>query len=216
MPPRERARRPPSAARANPDPLIRLQVFLNVPYDRPYEPLFLAAIAGTCGQGLEPRTALELPAQQGRLDRILQLIRRCRYSIHDLSSVRLVKGVPRFNMPFELGLAVATRSAARHDWWILEARRYRLQRSLSDLAGFDPQIHNGRPLRMLQIIDDMFSRPGKRAVPLVAVLDLLERQAPAVRRRYGSLYTKGGFRSLVFTATTFCDQLRKSPVEPEG
>jgi hypothetical protein len=119
-------------------------------------------------------------------------------------------------MPFELGLAVATRSTARHDWWILETRQYRLQRSLSDLAGFDPQIHNGRPLRMLQIIDDMFSRPGKRAIPLVAVLDLLRTQAPAVKRRYRSLYTKGGFRSLVYTATTFCDQLRKTPVEAEG
>lgn len=119
-------------------------------------------------------------------------------------------------MPFELGLAVATRSTRRHDWWVLETRPYRLQRSLSDLAGFDPQIHGGRPLRMLQIIDDMFSRPGTRAVPLDAVLDLLKRHAPAVQRRYGSLYTKGGFRSLAYAATAFCDQLRKNRIEPAG
>jgi len=45
-----------------------------------------------------------------RLDRIFDLIKSCRYSFHDLSRVELdVRGLasPRFNLPFELGLAVA-------------------------------------------------------------------------------------------------------------
>ena len=56
--------------------------FLNVPYDKKYETLYLAFIAGLCGFGLTPRAALEVPSSERRLDRILSLIQRCRYSFH--------------------------------------------------------------------------------------------------------------------------------------
>jgi hypothetical protein len=54
--------------------------FLNVPYDRRYEPLYLAFIAGLCGFGLIPRATIEIPGSERRLDRIIGLIRSCRYS----------------------------------------------------------------------------------------------------------------------------------------
>jgi hypothetical protein len=57
---------------------------------------------------LLPRSALEIPGPTRRLDRILELISACRYSFHDLSRVQLSRGAPRFNMPFEAGLAVAS------------------------------------------------------------------------------------------------------------
>ena len=80
-------------------------------------------IAGLCAFGLRPRATLEIP----RLDRILELVSACRYSFHDLSRVQLAGGVPRFNMPFEVGLAVATaRWRPAHQWFILEARRARV------------------------------------------------------------------------------------------
>jgi hypothetical protein len=45
-------------------------------------------------------------------------------------------------MPFELGLAVAIQvsRAQRHHWYVFEARRHRLNKSLSDLAGTDPAV----------------------------------------------------------------------------
>jgi hypothetical protein len=52
---------------------------------------------------------VEIPGGARRLDRILRLIRSCRYSFHDLSRVELDRNpppTPRFNMPFELGLAI--------------------------------------------------------------------------------------------------------------
>ena len=52
---------------------------------------------------------LELPGPQRRLDRIAELLASCHYSFHDLSRVETAgpaPRVPRFNMPFELGLAV--------------------------------------------------------------------------------------------------------------
>jgi len=190
---------------------------LNVPYDPPYEPLFLATIAGLCGLGLRPRAALELPSSQRRLDRIFALIRRCRYSIHDLSRVELTDGVPRFNMPFELALAIATSRGrgSRHEWWVLEASPYRLQQSLSDLNGTDPLIHRGQPLQMLQRLDGLFSRPTSPEIPLPAILALLQERAPAVRNRYGDLYTPGGFRTLVYAATTLSDNLRREALRAE-
>jgi hypothetical protein len=88
-----------------PRELRRRSVFLNVPFDESYEPLFVALISALVALGRIPRCVLELPEMgSGRLARILQLIRSCSISIHDLSRV----GLPvRFNMPFELGIAVA-------------------------------------------------------------------------------------------------------------
>ena len=87
----------------------RYSVFLNIPYDSAFENLYLAYIAGLSAFGLIPRATLEIPTSQRRLERILKLLQQCAYSIHDLSRVQLdakAPRVPRFNMPFELGLAV--------------------------------------------------------------------------------------------------------------
>src|SRR2546426_1771012 len=91
---RRRSRRQPDAA------------FLNVPYDSKYEELFLAFLAGLSGFALIPHATLEIPGSRRRLDRIVHLLRRCRYSFYDLSRVEL-DPTPRFNMPFELGLVLA-------------------------------------------------------------------------------------------------------------
>ena len=63
-------------------------VFLNIPYDRAFEPLYLAYIAGLSAFRLAPRATPQIPGGERRLDRILDLIRDCRYSIHDLSRAR--------------------------------------------------------------------------------------------------------------------------------
>jgi len=85
-------------------------VFLNCPFDSKYENLYLALIAGAAALGLKPRCVLEIPTTAARLTRLVDLISQCDYSIHDLSRVQLsgpAPRCPRFNMPFELGLAVA-------------------------------------------------------------------------------------------------------------
>src|SRR2546425_6001346 len=106
--------------------------FINVPYDASYESLFLALIAGLSGFGLIPRATLEIPTSARRLNRIVGLLRRCRYSFHDLSRVELdprPPKTPRFNMPFELGLAVTLEQtrARRHSWFVFEARAHRVK-----------------------------------------------------------------------------------------
>ena len=67
-------------------------------------------MAGLSALGLFPRATLEIPGGERRLDRIFDLIQTCASSLHDLSRVELDQKrpiTPRFNMPFELGLAVA-------------------------------------------------------------------------------------------------------------
>ena len=92
-----------------PQPVSPDAVFVNIPYDEGFRRLYLAYIIGLTQLGLEPRATLGIPGGERRLDRILALIQSCRYSIHDLSRVQLDRNpprTPRFNMPFELGLAV--------------------------------------------------------------------------------------------------------------
>ena len=109
------------------------------------------------------------PADPESLERLFELIERCAFSVHDLSRVELSlhrPRVPRFNMPFELGLAVAlSLSKGNHRWYLLEARDYRLQASLSDMNGFAPQIHHGMPTGILTALTNAFvnrvvSRPS--------------------------------------------------------
>jgi hypothetical protein len=121
-------------------------------------------------------------------------------------------GVPRFNMPFEAGLAGAVSCIRRHDWWLLEAQPHRLQQSLSDLNGSDPVIHGGQSDGMLQALDSIFSRPAWPEIPLNTIHELLLERAPGVRARYGGLYTPGGFRTLVYAATALSDRLSRAAV----
>lgn len=91
-------------------PVDPKSVFLNVPFDTEYGPLFLALMAGLAGLGRTPRCVLEVSGGgRNRLERIFGLIARCGVSLHDLSRVSLSGdlAVPRFNMPFELGIAYA-------------------------------------------------------------------------------------------------------------
>lgn len=180
-----------------------------MPFDGRYAPLYLAAIAGLCGLGLRPRGVVEIAGPQRRLERIQNLLGRCPISVHDLSRVELSRGAPRFNMPFELGLAVEMSRHQKHEWFVLESRPYRLQRSLSDLNGTDPLIHGGRPEGLLQVLADVFDRPHKPRVPLEPIFDHLRRQAPTLSRRYGGLYTRGAFADLVWSATDLAAQFRQ-------
>jgi hypothetical protein len=125
--------------------------FINVPYDERYQDLYLAFIAGLTAFGLDPRATLEIPGRDRRLDRIFELITSCQYSFHDLSRVQLDRKrpqTPRFNMPFELGLVLGWLQASRrsnHTWFLFEGVQRRVSKSLSDLDGTDPYIHDERP-----------------------------------------------------------------------
>ena len=192
----------------NPKP--RGEVFLNIPYDKKFDRLFVAYIAGISAFGLVPRATLEIPTSSRRLEKIMELIGTCHYSIHDLSRVELdmsAPRTPRFNMPFELGLAVAGHTEARRDkrqWFVCEAKAFRLSKSLSDLNGTDPYIHDGRIVGVFRELCSIFSKPHEQPTvqQMGQIYSELRRTLPAILRRSGSnsLYNTRVFKELAVAA----------------
>jgi hypothetical protein len=183
--------------------------FLNIPYDQRFKSLYLASIAGLCGFGLIPRATIEITGSRRRLERIVELIQKCRYSFHDLSRVEVDRApppTPRFNMPFELGLAVAyaMNRGARHQWFVFESRSNRLKKSLSDLDGTDPYVHEGDADGVIKALANALSRARNR--PKLGELREIHRDLKSAARklkrelRGGSLFEAAPFMDLVMLA----------------
>jgi hypothetical protein len=199
--------------------IARSDVFINLPFDAEHEPIFLTMIAGLVALGMNPRSVVQIPASVDRLRRLVRIIQECPFSIHDLSRVRLSGGgpfrVPRFNMPFELGLAAASSFAAgttRHDWRLMEAVRYRLQVSLSDVDGYDPTIHNGTVRGTVEALLNIF--PHRPHAPLTEPDDLLwvYRRLRRFRNTLPeNIYAPNPFNRLVLAAAAYVE-LRRAQI----
>lgn len=141
---------------------FRHSVFLNCPFDTQYWPLFEALVFTVIACGLKPRCALEeLDSGAVRLEKILRIIRSCRLAVHDLSRIELSgrSALPRFNMPFELGLDIGCRRFGRRQYrkkrvLILDSKRYRYQRFISDISGQDVHTHNNGPDNLIRRVRD--------------------------------------------------------------
>jgi hypothetical protein len=150
-------------------------VFINCPFDVEFEPLFHAIVFAVIQCGYTVRCALEADDTGAtRIDRIYRLIEDCRFGVHDISRTEhdTVNNLPRFNMPFELGLFLGARrfGARPHrdkHCLVLEAERYRYQKYLSDIAGQDIRQHGNDPAKAVGAVRDWLaaSRP-KSAKPL--------------------------------------------------
>jgi hypothetical protein len=187
-----------------PQPAVeKTSAFLNIPYDKQFEKLYLAYIAGLTAFGLVPRATLEIPGGIRRLDRIFELIQTCGYSFHDLSRVqrdRVRPKVPRFNMPFELGLAVAwSKSAGQNDqvWFVLEAVDRRILKSLSDLNGTDVYIHGSQVRGVLRALSNALVRHSNQPT-LQQMLGLYRKLRKAVPDILNSRGAKSTFEARVF------------------
>ncbi len=197
--------------------IIPNAVFLNIPYDHGFRSLYVAYIVGLVCLGFEPRVTLGLPDGTRRLDKILEEIQACRYSIHDLSRVGLDRKppytTPRFNMPFELGLAVtwAKINPVEHTWFVFETKAYRVQKSLSDLNGSDPRIHDGRVQGVMRELSNAFVRPKHQpTVPqIVSAYKAVGRQLATIVADAGaeSLYEARAFRDLCYAAKYVAEKL---------
>src|SRR2546421_10265497 len=84
-------------------------VLINCPFDPAYRTLVDAAVFAIHDAGFTARCTLEIiDAGEIRLTKIFRLIEQCRYGLHDISRIELnPAGLPRFNMPLELGIFLA-------------------------------------------------------------------------------------------------------------
>jgi hypothetical protein len=127
------------------------KVFVNCPFDADYQPLFRAAVFTVARSGFDPRCALETDdASENRFEKICGIIRECRYGIHDISRTELdpKSNLPRFNMPFELGLFLGARrfgskTQRQKRCIVFDCDRYRFQAYISDISGQDIHAHGG-------------------------------------------------------------------------
>lgn len=149
----------------------RKSVFINAPFSSDRAAIFDAIVFAVQACGFSPRCAREFDnAGQVRLDKIKDLIRDCHLGIHDISFMELDGDLPRFNMPFELGLFLGAGHfsegwCGRKACTILDAHPYRYQRALSDIAGQDIRSHDGDPQTALTAVRDWLSHhAGKRTL----------------------------------------------------
>jgi hypothetical protein len=128
-------------------PKYEKSVFINCPYDPEFEEMFLAIVFTVAAFGFIPRSARDSEGRADtRIDRITEALANSKYSIHDLSRFtgEGTDNIARFNMPLELGIALALRYERRNDgpgrnWLVLVPGGHQYQRFVSDLAGFDPE-----------------------------------------------------------------------------
>jgi len=197
---------------------------MNVPYDERYQDLYLAFIAGLTAFGLDPRATLEVPGGNRRLDRIFELITSCQYSFHDLSRVQLDRRrpqSPRFNMPFELGLVLGwlqTTGRRNHTWFLFEAVKRRVSKSLSDLDGTDPYIHDERPKGVFRELGNALVRSVDQPTmgQMYSVYRNIKMASPLIMKNAGakSLFEARVFRQLVVLARKYVELGRRPDVRP--
>jgi hypothetical protein len=182
--------------------------FINIPYAKRYERVYLAFIAGVAGHGLLPSAAVHDPSSRYQLDRIYDLIAGAQFSFHDLSWMSLDRKsprTPRLNMAFELGLAVAIARAqgSKHEWFVFDTVPYRLDKALSDLGEIRPRIHDFTPEDVLRALMNALARQEHRPT-LAGLLEIygdVEKVARRIKRRYSNdLFDTRPFTELAVTA----------------
>jgi hypothetical protein len=185
-------------------------VFINCPFDTEYAHLFDAIIFATVCCGFVPRSALESgTVAEPRITRILEALCSSKYSIHDLSrcSGEGDEGLARFNMPLELGMAMArrhlTRAKAkqRHDWLVLVPIGHPHLRFISDLG--HPKTHDSSVEGILQpVMGWLASRPDAIRTPtFLEVLAALPSFQAKRRQRSADWGVDMPWRFLVEAAT---------------
>ena len=126
-----------------------IDVFVNCPFDKIYKPIFNAIVFTIVRSGYRVRCALEADdAGDIRFTKICAIIEQCKFGLHDISRTEIDKasGLPRFNMPLELGLFLGARQYGDNLQKskiviVFDKEQYRFQKFMSDIAGQDIHAH---------------------------------------------------------------------------
>lgn len=137
----------------------RQSVFINAPFDRKYEKFLNLITFVILHASFFPRCAKEAyDSGEIRLDKISRIIKECRLGFHDISRTDLdANKLPRFNMPFELGLFLGAKfygsaNQSKKICLILDREPYRYQEFLSDISGQDISAHRDSESLLVKIL----------------------------------------------------------------
>jgi hypothetical protein len=112
-----------------------------------------------------------IPAKKESI-KIKALIRSSKYSIHDISRMEPLKegDLPRFNLPFELGLDLGCRTygkgrLATKKCLILEKDSYRYMSVISDISGNDIRAHNSNDQSLIREVRNWIRTQKNEPIP---------------------------------------------------
>lgn len=188
-------------------------VFINCPFDRRYIPIFRAIVFSVFDCGFRARCAQEIDdASQVRIDKIFKIIAECKYGLHDISRTTIdsTTRLPRFNMPLELGMFLAAKrfGAGRQKQkvcLVLDTDKYRYQRFISDISGYDICAHDNSPKGAITLVRNWLSNASRhRTIPggreICKRYDLFSKDLPKLSRELKirlSEFTFNDYASLV-------------------
>lgn len=134
----------------------KTNIFINCAFDSDYYPLLKAILFTVIFCGLKPKLSETQDGDDIRIRQIQKLIIESKYSIHDISRIipKSKKDLPRFNMPFELGMDLGCKMYSKSDkkCLILEENQYRYKVVLSDISGQDISSHENDPLQIIKCV----------------------------------------------------------------
>lgn len=148
-------------------------VFLNCPFDSSYGGILNAVVFCVMDAGFRPCCALErVDSIEVRLDKILDMISVCDYGIHDVSYVHVdpETHLPRFNMPFELGVFIGCKKFGGPEHTskrtiVFDSVPDRYRKSISDIAGQDVLFHRGEPKEVVRQVRDWLRAASGEHIP---------------------------------------------------
>jgi len=152
-------------------------VFINCPFDDDYKSLFHAMVFAIQACGFTPRCAKEDSGTDDiRIQKIIEIMRGCQLGIHDLSRTESnAAGLPRFNMPLELGLFMGSRNFGDKEqkskrYLVLDSEDFRFKAYISDLSGQDIQAHGNNVEGIISAIRAWLSHRTTRKMPHGSVI----------------------------------------------
>src|SRR4051794_23511483 len=120
---------------------FKTNVFVNCPFDEDYVSLLRPLVFTILYLKFSPLISQMKSSSTIRINQIKNHIRNSKYGIHDLSRSYPTKRteLPRFNMPYELGLDIGSAEYGENALkskkvLILEKERYHSAKVLSDIA----------------------------------------------------------------------------------
>lgn len=139
-------------------------VFINCPFDTQFKPLLKALVFTTLYLDLNPILSKTLSSSNIRVNQIKGHIRNSKFGIHDLSRNKpmALNELPRFNMPYELGLDIGAAEYGNTKLktkraLILDTERFHYQKVISDIAGQDIENHNDDSQTLVIKVRNWFS-----------------------------------------------------------
>lgn len=149
------------------------KVFINCPFDDRYKSLFDALVFVIYRCGFFPVCAvMEDNGIDQRIDKLIRMIGDCKFAVHDLSRIETNENnLPRFNMPFELGLFWGAKKFGNTQQQsknavVFERSKFQYQQFISDINGIDTKAHNNNVSTIMEKTRDWLRiASGRTTIP---------------------------------------------------